>query len=725
MPISIALLLASTSGALSPAQAQAAQRFPSAECASLAPPASLKPGMYHRALTAEDLVHIRDIGPANNELPENSLFAISPDRQAVALQLRRASVKTNSYCLGMFVIPLKAGGIPRAVDLGGDLIRATLDGFGKSGMPSGVPLPITPQWSSDGKSILFLKRESGPTQVWIARADGSGSHAVTDSKIDIGAFLLLPDGMSVVYSTRPALVQARAAIDAEGRTGYHYDERYSPVLSDRPIPKGGLPFAFTTINLASGSVRPASEAERVMLETRPPRAPREDETALKSPSSPEVWLSTMGSHGLIPATRPAIRARDGSATHCLAESCANAIGPIWKTAGGNAVRFLRREGWANSGTSVYEWNLVNSRVKRLYQTPDYLADCQPLGDDLLCAREQSLVPRHLARIDLKRSRAEILFDPNPEFAHLSLGKVERIHSLNALGIQNYADLVYPVGYQPGRKYPTIVVQYISRGFLRGGTGDEFPIQLYANAGYAVLSVQRPWPIGLDGTVKSADEANAKDLAGFADRRSTLSSIEVALHDLIRRGIVDRQHIGITGLSDGSSTVQFAALHSDLFAAGAVASCCWDSSQDAVFGPETAAMLNRIGWPKFIDDNRTLWSEVSLAQSPRKMRFPLLLNSPDDEYLSTLQGYTALRQADMPVDMFVFPNEHHIKWQPSHRLAVYERSLDWFNFWLKGELPQGGRRLAEAQYWERLRDQQRESRQSAMAPTPSTPEGNGG
>ncbi|WP_172451747.1 Atxe2 family lasso peptide isopeptidase [Sphingobium sp. SA916] len=724
MPINIALLLASSSMALSPTEAQIDQQTTPTECASLAPPSSLIPNEHRRALNAEDLVHLRDIGPANNELPESSLFTISPDGRSVALQLRRASVNTNSYCLGMFVVPLQAGATPRAIDVGGNLIRATLDGFGKSGMPSGVPLPITPQWSSDGKSILFLKRENGPTQVWMARADGSGSHALTNSPIDVEAFLLLADGTSLVYSSRPALIQARAAIDAEGRTGYHYDDRYSPVLSDRPIPKGGLPFAFTTFDLASGNTRPANEAERAALDAPAPRSPREDETVLREPGSPDAWLSTMGSTGLPPDTRPATRARNGSVMHCLVDSCANAIGPVWKPQAGKSVRFLRREGWANSLTGVYEWNLTTGHVKRLYQTQDYLVDCQPLGDDLLCAREQSLVPRHLAHIDLKRSRAETVFDPNPEFTDVSLGRVERINSLNSQGLQSYADLVYPVNYQPGRAYPTIVVQYISRGFLRGGTGDEFPIQLYANAGYAVLSVNKPRSVGYDGSAKTADEVNAKNFVGFTERRSILSSIEVALKDLIQRGMVNQKHIGITGLSDGSSTVQFAALHSDLFTAGAVASCCWDTSQDAIFGPETAAMLNRIGWPKFIDDNRALWSKVSLAQNPRKMRFPLLLNSPDDEYLSTLQGYTALRQADMPVDMFVFPDEHHIKWQPAHRLAVYERSLDWFNFWLKRELPDGGRRLAEAQFWEKLRDRQ-DRASGAMSRTHSTLEAEGG
>jgi len=725
MSISIALLLATTSAVLTPAPAQASQQPVPAECASLAPPSPLKPGEYHRALKAEDLVRLRDIGPANNELTESSLFAISPDGRAAALQLRRAIPEANGYCLGMFVVPLQPGAPAHAVDLGGDMIRATLDGFGKSGRQSGIPLPITPQWSSDGKSILFLKRENGPTQVWIARIDGSASHALTNSEFDVEAFLLLPDGMSVVYSTRPALIQARAAIDAEGRTGYHYDDRYSPVLSNRPIPKDGLPFAFTTLDLASGSARPASEIERTALVTPAPRAAREDDRVPRTAASPDAWLSTIGSTALPPVTRPAARAGDGSVMHCLADRCANAIGPVWKTARGKSVRFLRREGWADSLTGVYEWNLTTGHVRRLYQTQDYLNDCQPLRDDLICAREQSLVPRHLARLDLKRTRAEIIFNPNPEFTNLALGKVERLHSLNALGIQSYADLIYPVGYQPGRSYPTIVVQYVSRGFLRGGTGDEFPIQLFANAGYAVLSVQKPRPVGLDGTAKSWDEVNAKDLAGFANRRSVLSSIEVALNELIRRGIVDREHIGITGLSDGSSTVQFAALHSDLFAAGAVSSCCSDPMQDALFGPSTGAMLNRVGWPRLIDDNSAFWSQISIARNARKVRFPLMINSPDDEYLSTLEGYTALRQAGVPVDMFVFPDEHHIKWQPSHRLAVYERSLDWFNFWLKRELPQGGRRLAEAEYWQTLRDQQGRARASVTSPAPSIFEGKGG
>src|SRR3546814_16062731 len=35
------------------------------------------------------------------------------------------------------------------------------------------------------------------------------------------------------------------------------------------------------------------------------------------------------------------------------------------------------------------------------------------------------------------------------------------------------------------------------------------------------------------------------------------------------------------------------------------------------------------------------------------------------------------------DLYVFPNEPHQKFQPRHKLAVYERKVDWFRFWLQG------------------------------------------
>jgi dipeptidyl aminopeptidase/acylaminoacyl peptidase len=63
--------------------------------------------------------------------------------------------------------------------------------------------------------------------------------------------------------------------------------------------------------------------------------------------------------------------------------------------------------------------------------------------------------------------------------------------------------------------------------------------------------------------------------------------------------------------------------------------------------------------------------------------PILMQQSDDEFRVAVASYTALKQAGQPVALFVFPNEHHVKWQPAHRLAAYERNLRWFDYWLLG------------------------------------------
>lgn len=148
-------------------------------------------------------------------------------------------------------------------------------------------------------------------------------------------------------------------------------------------------------------------------------------------------------------------------------------------------------------------------------------------------------------------------------------------------------------------------------------------------------------------------------------------------------IVDADKVGITGLSDGSSTVQFAAVNSTMFKAGSVSGCCWEPFQDGFVGPGAAAAFHRIGWPSLIDYDSEFWSHLSLIGNARKISMPLLMQESDDEFRAAISSFTAMQQAGKPVSLYVFPNEHHVKWQPSHRLAAYERNLRWFDFWLRG------------------------------------------
>src|SRR3546814_2566175 len=69
-----------------------------------------------------------------------------------------------------------------------------------------------------------------------------------------------------------------------------------------------------------------------------------------------------------------------------------------------------------------------------YATTALLIDCQPRDRrQLICLRETSLKPRHLAAIDLDRGRAHIIADFNPEFSRLKMGRAQRIMLKSSVG----------------------------------------------------------------------------------------------------------------------------------------------------------------------------------------------------------------------------------------------------------------------------------------------------
>ena len=51
---------------------------------------------FERALTAHDLVRLRDIGPVGDDNPPAHVLTLSPDGEWAAFQLRQADPETNS-----------------------------------------------------------------------------------------------------------------------------------------------------------------------------------------------------------------------------------------------------------------------------------------------------------------------------------------------------------------------------------------------------------------------------------------------------------------------------------------------------------------------------------------------------------------------------------------------------------------------------------------------------
>jgi len=653
-----------------------------------------------RPIRAEDLIELRDFGPGDSVVRRKGLFALSPDHRSIAVLLRRADVATNSYCYGLAVADL-ASGVVRFLDIGGEPILWTVDFRGQADLDTGAIKTEPPAWSSDGKEIAYLRRDGGRTRLWHVAMRGGPAQKLATLDVDVRRFAWSADGRGLVYEVRPQLAAARAAIAEEGRSGYLYDARFAPMHSAAPSPPADTPTEFRFVSLDGSLDRAATDAERERLVPPPvPGAPPRTSAHADGKGGATAWVAPRDPTVFSGAEPLSVRAAGRSVT-CGVPACSDRIAGFWWL-GPRELLFLRDWGTDQLGAiELFRWR-VGSVPVSILRTTDPLIDCQ-LGDDaLFCARESAGRPRHIEQISLQNGRGKTVFDPNPEFASIALGKVQRLSARAADGAPTFADLVLPPDRRVGERHPMVVVQYQSRGFLRGGVGDEYPVYLLAARGYAVLSYQRPMSFADDHRAADLNDFQRMNMAGFADRRRVFSALDAAVDLAIATGSVDPASLGITGLSEGASSAIWAILSTHRYRAAAISTCCEDP-YPAFYGNGLAFArdMKLWGYPLPDADKLGFWRTYSLALGANRVTTPLLLQLSDQEFRFALQGYGNLVDAGKPVEMYIFPNEFHDKWQPAHRAALYDRSIDWFDFWLRGRIDPAPAKVAQFERWKAL------------------------
>jgi len=456
------------------------------------------------------------------------------------------------------------------------------------------------------------------------------------------------------------------------------------------------------VDLKSGQERPAAPAEAALL---PPDAMgsmthdfRAEDGKGRSARTANQSANPFSPHVLIVTTR------GGKTMTCNADACRGSFTSLmWQPKSG-ALFFEKREGWDKGDMAIYRWTPGQGSPALVIRTEDVVSNCTPADSLLVCLREGSTQPARIVAIDPQTGHERLVYDPNPEFQAIRFGKVERLEWRNDRGLEVRGDLVLPPGYMPGTRLPLIVTTYTSNGFLRGATGDEFPIHVFAARGFAVLSYNSP-PGVWASAKKAADYISAvsSGMRDWSERFSIQSAVMTGVQKVIDMGIADPARIGIAGLSDGSSTAEFAMIHSDRFAAASIGTCCLEPwSVSATYGPAVARIFHSIGWTPATSSDQSFWDVGSLIRNAAKIDTPLLMQLSDHEYLAGIDTYAALREQGKPVDLYVFDDEYHIKSQPAHRLAVYNRNLDWFAFWLQGRIDPDPAKADQYAQWEDLR-----------------------
>lgn len=670
-----------------------------AACDDLLPHAGEANGK--RDITTDDLARLRDIGFPEVMGGAASPFALSPDGRSLAFVITRGDPKTNTICSALVTVKSDGRTLPKVLDSGGALPK--LAGvFRGLFITTGLPDMITPAWSPDGRWLAYRKFVDGVIQVVRVRTDGSGLAAATHSSADIDSFSWSPDGSHIIYLARPGQLGSKRKTEAAGLSGWRYDSSILPQQSWEPQPwASDTPQVAFTLDTRTGTERAATEEEAAGA--FPSAEPGNRGGTVRASNGASAWIRPTSDHPEA-SQRLWVQMPGGGEQACGLDQCAGRIPRLFWELGGRSVIFLRREGWNGEDWTLYRWTPASGRLSRVLRSRDALTGCIQASSELICGRENALTPRRIEALDLKSGRSRTIFDPNPEFAGFRLGTVRRLRWMNNRGLPAWGDLVLPPGYDGHSKLPMVIVQYHSAGFLRGGIGDDYPIYPMAAKGLAVLSFERPpSSSSIIPGLKTWEETLAADHNDWNERRSLFSSLERGTDAAIATGFIDPDRIGITGLSDGASSVQFALVNSRRFAAAAMSSCCDDMLSSLAFGGYAWADENRrTGLPPSVDDERQFWKPISLTVNARQIDTPILMQLADRETLLALPAFTALREAGKPVEMFVYPNEYHDKWQPAHRLATYDRSIDWFAFWLASHEDPDPAKREQYQRWEALR-----------------------
>ncbi|TPG52234.1 Atxe2 family lasso peptide isopeptidase [Sphingomonas glacialis] len=648
------------------------------------------------ALSARSLVELRDFGGHDNRASSAAPFALSPDGKWLALILRRADTETDGYCHGVMLLSRDGKRPPRFLDVGGDFVSMAGDTHGIPDMPNGAAAVVTPIWSPDSRLLLYLRRDHGVTQAWTVALGGGPAHPLTHLISDVREAAWTRDGYHVLVTSRPGVAEGERAIEQEGFRGFHYDARFWPLTETAPRPVLPIPMRVQTFDLRSGTVVDSPSPSAVQ------------DLAGKPIGAYAFALSSGGARAWTIRTDPD-RYTGPAALHVVAEGrelkcpeaiCAERVAGLW-WAGPMDIIFLRAGSAAEGGhQTLYRWRLDKEKAPQaVLDTADALFGCQWSAARLLCAAEQATRPRSIVEIDVRTGARRTVFDPNPDFP-VAVGQVRRLQWAAGVGTASYGDLVLPPHHKAGERHPLIVVQYESRGFLRGGTGDEIPIFLLAARGYAVLSVQRTnWPAtALQG--RNFSEFQRANITNNADRRLLVSSLEAGVDAAIKLGVVDRERIGLTGMSDGATTVEYILSHRSRFRAVALSTCCGDPST-TMFATGIAFRDEQIssGFPAPGRACDPFWLEISIACNVAKIAAPILLHVSDREYRDSLETFSTLQVAGKAIDMYVFPDEYHVKWHPAHRLAEYQRVIAWFDFWLRDISRSDLSRSDEVARWE--------------------------
>ena len=631
--------------------------------------------MAQRPMTADDVLAVKQVGDAQ----------ISPDGKWVAYVVSAVDLALNAVNSDVWLV---------AADCGGPAACAPVR------LTTNPKADGQPRWSPDARWIAFVSAREDRPQIWMIRPNGGEAEKLTDSKTGVQSFQWSPDGKRIAFLAprAPTADEEKREKEKDDAIVVDHDFRMSRLwtidLATKTaveLVKGDFQIAEarwspdgTRIALVANPTPKADDGSRsdihiVTVATGERRPLIENAGPDHSPRwSPDGrWIAYLTRGDTLRAfgqQRLTVIAAEGGAPRAVAPNFLYQPGAASWSPDGQTLFFTAS---VRTTSQLFSVPVAGGEPKQLTHVRGVISPPTMSGDGQTLAFTFGTVqqPNDVYVATLGPAiEPRRLTNHHPDLAQIALGKSETIRWKSRDGMEIEGVLVYPVGYDPAKRYPTMA-------FIHGGPAgvwtESFPggwgnfAHVWAGQGWVSFF---PNIRGSSGYGEKYLKANVRDWGG-----GDYQDIQSGLDQLVKRGIADSTRLGQSGWSYGGYMTAWTLTQTNRFKGVMVGAGLTNMYSMYSTNDLQTTLENYFGGEPWNDEQA--YRRASAMMFIKQAKTPtLILHGQQDTRVPIGQAqelYMGLKKNDVPVTLVFFPREGHGLSEPRHQLDKIVREYNFF------------------------------------------------